>query len=182
MTLVTEMIELYDHLSKGNVEEVIELAHEDYDLVRSTCREIQVTGCSPLFAFQSVLNALSYTSYEQYQANKKNVKGFTLKSAEQEQGKQSAITTCFWRLDPDAMLALGRVLAFGEEKYQYQNVALGRENWRLLAHRDHVDHALEHLVRYLKEIKDGEQPNDEDAGQHLEHAFCRIMFALGSKQ
>lgn len=99
----------------------------------------------------------------------------------QPQGKQSAITTCFWRLDPDAMLALGAVLAFGENKYQYQDVALGDENWRLLAHRDHVDHALEHLVRYLKEVKDGAQPDDANAGQHLQHAFCRIMFALGSK-
>jgi len=99
----------------------------------------------------------------------------------QEVGKQSAITTCFWRLDPDAMLALGAVLAFGEREYKYEHEPLGKENWRLLAHRDHVDHAMEHLVRYLKETKDGPQPNDEDAGTHLEHAFCRIMFALGSK-
>lgn len=99
------------------------------------------------------------------------------------QGLQSDIETVFSRADPEAMLALGRVLAFGEKKYQYKDVPLGEENWRYITVRDHIDHALEHLFKELREMQhNGEaQPDDEDAGTHLEHALCRVMFALGVK-
>lgn len=96
-------------------------------------------------------------------------------------GIQSQIETVFSRADPNAMIALGRVLAFGERKYQYQDVPVGQENWRHITVRDHWDHAMEHMWKELREMKSGPQPNDEDAGTHMEHALCRIMFALAMK-
>jgi hypothetical protein len=98
------------------------------------------------------------------------------------QGLQSDIETVFSRADPEAMLMLGRVLAFGEKKYQYKDVPLGQENWRLIDQRSHMDHAMEHLWKEFREMNLGYQvEGDEDAGTHLEHALCRIMFALGVK-
>lgn len=96
-------------------------------------------------------------------------------------GIQSDIETVFSRADPDAMIALGRVLAFGERKYQYQDVPVGQENWRHITVRDHWDHAMEHMWKELREMKSGPQPNDEDAGTHMEHALCRMMFCLAMK-
>lgn len=99
-----------------------------------------------------------------------------------KKGLQSDIETVFSRADPEAMLALGRVLAFGERKYQYADVPLGQENWRLIDQRSHMDHAMEHLWKEFREMNLGRQvEGDEDAGTHLEHALCRIMFALGVK-
>jgi hypothetical protein len=97
-------------------------------------------------------------------------------------GKQSHVDQAFHRLDPVAMLTLIEVLGYGDKKYNEESCAIGDENWRKLNHLDHINHAGIHLFKYLRELQFGPQPNDPEATQHLGHAFCRIMFALGSAQ
>ena len=77
-------------------------------------------------------------------------------------GKQSAVSERCDLLPPRALLAAARVLAQGAAKY-------GEENWRLLPVKDHVNHAIRHLL--LSRTDDTSEP-------HLEHAACRILFAL----
>lgn len=78
-------------------------------------------------------------------------------------GKQSYIPYAFHLIDPKAILALAKVLAEGERKY-------GRDNWRKISTESHLNHALTHIYAHL-----GGDTQDE----HLEHAFCRLMMALG---
>lgn len=78
-------------------------------------------------------------------------------------GKQSAVNFRFDLMDPTAMFSLGRILAEGERKY-------GVDNWRKISQRDHINHALIHIYAYLA---------GDTQDEHLEHAFCRLMFALG---
>jgi hypothetical protein len=98
---------------------------------------------------------------------------------EMEEGLQTHIDVAFHRLDPQAMLILGEVLGFGEAKYQYKDVPIGQENWRKISHLDHLNHALNHIFHYMLELQNGPDPDDDEAGQHLDHALCRLMFAKG---
>lgn len=65
-------------------------------------------------------------------------------------------------LPPLATLAVGAVLQEGAEKY-------GEENWRGIPVKENINHALIHLFAYLG--GDKQEP-------HLDHAACRILFAL----
>lgn len=76
--------------------------------------------------------------------------------------KQSRTETAFDCLDGKAMLALGNVLFLGKEKY-------GKDNWRNIPTDDHLNHAMMHIFAHLAGDK-------QDV--HLEHAFCRLMFAV----
>lgn len=78
-------------------------------------------------------------------------------------GKQSKIPYRFDLLDAKAMARVAEILYDGANKY-------GDNNWRLLDVNTNVNHALAHLFAYLS----GDQMDD-----HLGHAACRIMFALG---
>lgn len=78
-------------------------------------------------------------------------------------GKQSYIPYAFHLIDPKAILALAKVLAEGEREY-------GRDNWRKIDAESHLNHAITHIYAHL-----GGDTQDE----HLEHAFCRLMMALG---
>lgn len=78
-------------------------------------------------------------------------------------GKQSYIPYAFHLIDCRAILSLAKVLAEGELKY-------GRDNWRKIDAESHINHAITHIYAYL-----GGDTQDE----HLEHAFCRLMMALG---
>jgi hypothetical protein len=64
-------------------------------------------------------------------------------------------------LPPHALLAVARVLKHGADKY-------GENNWHLIPVREHIDHALTHILAYLA----GDASDD-----HIEHAACRILFA-----
>lgn len=77
-------------------------------------------------------------------------------------GRQSASPYRADLFPPRALLAVANVLKLGADKY-------GAENWRKIPVRDHVNHALVHLFAMLA----GDASDD-----HLEHAACRIMFAL----
>ena len=71
-------------------------------------------------------------------------------------------------LPPRALLAVGRVLAHGANKY-------GRDNWRKVDDvRRYHDAALRHVMQYLS----GERTDPESGESHLAHAVCSLMFVL----
>lgn len=80
-------------------------------------------------------------------------------------GKQSELTLRFDLLDTKAMFQLASILHQGAQKY-------GDNNWRNIPAQDHINHALVHIFAYL-------QHDTQD--DHLGHAFCRLMFALGTE-
>lgn len=77
-------------------------------------------------------------------------------------GKQSKLDYRFDLIDPSAMFALANICATGAEKY-------GEWNWRRIGVNDNLNHALAHIYAYLA---------GDTQDEHLEHAFCRVMFAL----
>lgn len=77
-------------------------------------------------------------------------------------GKQSRTRYRCDLLPGRAVLAVAEVLSAGAEKY-------GEDNWRLIPVRDHVNHALTHLLAFVA----GDGSDD-----HLSHAACRVLFAL----
>lgn len=66
-------------------------------------------------------------------------------------------------IDPLAILEVGKALAEGAEKY-------GENNWKLIPIEDHLNHLLVHIYAYLAGDK---------SDNHLSHAICRAIFALG---
>lgn len=77
-------------------------------------------------------------------------------------GKQSR---CLYRCDllpAHAVLAVAQVLKEGAEKY-------GEDNWHNITAQENINHAMIHLLA----IRAGDTTDD-----HLEHAACRILFAL----
>ena len=77
-------------------------------------------------------------------------------------GKQSSSPYRADLIPSRAALAVAKVLKQGADKY-------GAENWRKIHVRDHINHAMVHLLAYLA----GDAQDD-----HLDHAACRILFAL----
>lgn len=78
-------------------------------------------------------------------------------------GGQSQVHYRMDLLDPKALLATSKVLKEGADKY-------GADNWRLIDTSDHLNHLLIHVYAYLAGDKSDE---------HLSHAVCRALFALG---
>ncbi len=78
-------------------------------------------------------------------------------------GKQSKSPYGFHLMDARAMFKLAEVLAYGASKYE-------RDNWRKITTGDHLNHALQHIFGYMA----GDTQDD-----HLGHAFCRLMMAIG---
>lgn len=77
-------------------------------------------------------------------------------------GKQSRLDYRFDLIDPLTVFALAKVCSQGAAKY-------GEWNWRRIPVEDNLNHALSHIFAYLAgDVQD----------EHLEHAFCRLMFAL----
>lgn len=76
-------------------------------------------------------------------------------------GKQSAISTRFDLMPPDALIRIAEVLAKGAH--------YGKDNWRKIPQADHLNHAMRHLALFLK----GDTSED-----HLGNACCRVMFAI----
>ena len=78
-------------------------------------------------------------------------------------GGQSKVLYRFDLLDPRAMFEMTKVLSEGAEKY-------GADNWRLIDISDHLNHLIIHAYAYMA----GDRQDE-----HLSHALCRAMFALG---
>jgi hypothetical protein len=70
-------------------------------------------------------------------------------------------------LPSEAVLAAGRVLAFGLEKHP-------DELWKTLSVEDHVAACTRHLFTHLG----GEKQDNESSESHLAHALCRLAFAI----
>lgn len=81
-------------------------------------------------------------------------------------GKQSRLDFRFDLFDPKAMFNLAGILDYGAKKY-------GVNNWKQIPRNDHLNHALVHIYAYLE----GNRQDD-----HLGHAFCRLMFAIGTEE
>lgn len=76
-------------------------------------------------------------------------------------GKQSAIPTRFDLMPPDALTQVAEVLHRGSH--------YGVDNWRLIPKRDHINHAMLHIVKHLQ---------GDTSETHLANAACRILFAI----
>jgi hypothetical protein len=61
-----------------------------------------------------------------------------------------------------AVLEIAATLAPAAIKY-------GEDNWRRIPRKDHVNHALAHIFAHLA---------GDDTDDHLNHAACRILFAM----
>lgn len=81
-------------------------------------------------------------------------------------GKQSNTPYSFNLLDAKSMFELAKVLKIGAEKYE-------PNNWRKISCNDHINHALQHIFGHMA----GDTQDD-----HLEHAFCRLMMAVATKE
>jgi hypothetical protein len=77
-------------------------------------------------------------------------------------GKQSVAPARLDLIDGEAIIELGKVLQGGAKDH-------GEENWRLIPVRSHLNKALIHIFAWIA----GDRQDD-----HLEHAFCRLMFAV----
>src|SRR5688572_11453995 len=77
-------------------------------------------------------------------------------------GKQSKVSGRFDLLPPHALDRIARILEAGAEKY-------GEWNWRNIPSKDHLNHAINHLFKYIA---------DDQSEDHLGNAGCRILFLL----
>lgn len=77
-------------------------------------------------------------------------------------GKQSASPYRCDLLPPRATLAVAQVLAEGAAKY-------GGDNWHAIPIANHLNHALAHVFAFLA---------GDTSDAHLEHAACRLLFAV----
>lgn len=84
-------------------------------------------------------------------------------------GKQAALEGRYDLVPFSAIHESAKILKAGAEKY-------GVDNWRKISVESHVNHALEHLYRYLelKRLNLSEEDGDYDLG----HALVRLMFAV----
>jgi hypothetical protein len=80
-----------------------------------------------------------------------------------EGGGQSFVPVRFDLIDAKAIFKVAEVLHEGAEKY-------GEGNWRKIPIDDHLNHLIMHAYAYLS----GDRTDD-----HLSHAVCRAIFALG---
>jgi len=87
-------------------------------------------------------------------------------------GKQSNLGMRLDLIDSKAMFRMGKVLQLGAERYSEQN-------WRKIGARDHINHALFHLLKYTESL-DGEEEGLAESEDHLAHAMCRVMFAVAT--
>ncbi len=81
-------------------------------------------------------------------------------------GKQSDIPYRCDLLGGKAILEIARILHKGALKYE-------ENNWRLISCKSHINHALTHIFAYLA---------GDTQDEHLEHALCRMMMAVETKQ
>lgn len=82
--------------------------------------------------------------------------------ANENGGFQSEVAYRLDLLPPQAILAVGKVLMKGIKKYP-------KDNWRKISVDEHLNHAMIHLTAHF--AGDTSEP-------HLDHAACRILFAL----
>ena len=77
-------------------------------------------------------------------------------------GMQSALEGRYDLIPGEALTRLAKVVAAGAKKY-------APNNWRAIAYKDHISHAVMHLAAML---------SDDQSDDHLGHALCRLAFAV----
>lgn len=85
------------------------------------------------------------------------------KTVNEKGGRQSLKKWRFDLVHAGAFFVLGRILDRGSKEY-------GDWNWLKIDVEDHLNSAIMHIYAYL---------NGDRSDDHLGHAFCRCMFALG---
>jgi hypothetical protein len=75
--------------------------------------------------------------------------------------RQSKVIHAMDQIPPDVLLKVAAVLHAGREKY-------GADNWRKIDQRDHLNHAMVHIVKFMA---------GDRSESHLVNAICRLMFA-----
>ena len=70
-------------------------------------------------------------------------------------------------LDALAFFSITKVLEEGARKYDHVG---GFENWRNIPVNEHLNHLIIHVYAYLA---------GDTSDEHLSHAACRAIFALG---
>lgn len=85
----------------------------------------------------------------------------SIKHTNESGGTQTHLPVRVDLLPPEVILQVSQVLSEGAEKY-------GEWNWESIGIRDHLNHALTHIFRFL--TGDKSEP-------HLTHAICRLLFA-----
>lgn len=78
-------------------------------------------------------------------------------------GVQSKTHYRFDLMDHRAILALAKLLKEGAEDH-------GVNNWHYISTEEHLNKAMIHITCWLAGNRDDD---------HLVHAFCRLMFAIG---
>lgn len=79
--------------------------------------------------------------------------------------RESKALAAFYLMPMQALYKIGILLKHGMQKY-------GKNNWRRIPHRSHINHAFIHLVAHIA----GDTQDD-----HLTHAATRLMFAIETK-
>lgn len=82
--------------------------------------------------------------------------------------KQTNIQSRYDLLPPSAVQRIAELLYEGELKY-------GKDNWRNISTREHINHALGHVFGALAALE-GEPTLD--LVEELAHATTRLLFAL----
>jgi len=108
-----------------------------------------------------------YGTPEEYRAKQAAAAAASDITTNEHGGRHSRLATRCDLLPPLAMLSLSRLLAEGVATYGE------RANWQALSSSEHIQHALEHMLRLM----DGQ--DDED---HLQHAALRLAMALDVRE
>lgn len=74
-------------------------------------------------------------------------------------------------IDPEFILAIGRVMAFGAEKYEV-------DGWKTMMSDEYARDRTGSLLRHILAYKSGEETDPETGESHLAHAACNLMFLL----
>lgn len=90
-----------------------------------------------------------------------------------EGGRQRQISLRLDLLPQSAILRVSNVMAIAAEDY-------GENTWRSIPSREHLNHAMYHLMRAIGEGVF--KPSDLEREEDLAHAACRVLFALETYQ
>lgn len=85
-----------------------------------------------------------------------------------DQPKQTDIESRYDLLPPSAVQRIAELLYEGEIRY-------GKDNWKSISTRDHINHALGHVFGALASL---EGDPELDLVEELTHAATRLLFAL----
>lgn len=90
-------------------------------------------------------------------------------------GKQTNIKFTLNDYSILGLIRVGKVEAEGRLKY-------GADNWQKVSRQDDIDHAIHHLLLDARQRRGLPLPDGEQDTDHLAHAVCRLMMAIGLEE